>query len=381
MNAKHSTRKRKALFLLPIPILLITGALTLHFYRLHQADRSPPPEPAPWAIQTGPVERSSVGGAIETTARVTAPQEVVLSPQIHGAVLTVGPRSGVSVAQGDLLVLIDARTIASNVSALEEQEAAARDDAEYAEAQRKRVEAVLSEGGVSQAQADQARTAALAARARYQSLADQIAALKVQLGYAEIRAPLDAVVAERMVEEGDVVGPGMPVYRLEAGRGAIVRCELPAEQLATVHIGDTLELRLGNASVTLAITRIAPAVTASGLGALEADSPEVPFGLPSGSAVAATIRRAGSGESLTVPVTAIVGQGDNAHVMVFHAPGDASEPGRLQRVPVHVLSEDASRAAVSGEVRAGQQVVVGQTAVLSQLKDGDPAVTGAGTRP
>lgn len=374
MKLDASTRKRRALYLLPIPILLIAAGLTLHFYRLHQADDSPPPERVPWAIQTGTVERGSVSVGIETVATIAAPQEIVLSPQIQGTVMAVGPRAGVSVKRGDLLVRIDARNIASSVAALEQQRAAALADAEYADKQLQRVDAILAEGGVSQAQADQSRAAAQGARARLLSLNNQISALRVQLGYADIRAPANSVVALRVVEVGDVVGPGRPVYRLTAGTGAVATASVSADQLARVHVGDTIELRQGDALVRLPITRVGPAVNPAGLGTVEADSPTAPFGLPSGSTVAATIRLAASGEQLTVPVPAVVGEGGNAYVLIFRPPTGADKAGHVQRVPVRVLRESASRAAVQGAISGGQRVVIAQTAVLAQLRDGDPAV-------
>ena len=375
MNTAPTTPRTRTLWiLLPVLLLLIAGALWLHFHRLHQADASPVAEHAPWALQTGPVARGSVAGSIQSVATVEAPNVITLAPQIQGTVLAVGPRAGVAVRRGALLVRIDARSIASNLSALEQQRNAAQADADYAVKQQARIDAVLAEGGVSQAQADQARTATDAARARMRSLGDQIAALRVNLGYAEIRAPQDAVVSQRLVEAGDTVGPGKPVYQLTAGTGAVVRVSLPADQLAGVKPGDTLELQQGAARMTLSITRISPAANAAGLGTVEADASAAPFGLPSGSTVAATLRAQHGGVALTVPVAALVGSGDRAHVVVFTPGAKPGEPGRLRVVPVEVLQEGGSVAAVKGSLTPGEQVVVGQTAVLAQLRDGDAAV-------
>ncbi|MGC8506651.1 MAG: efflux RND transporter periplasmic adaptor subunit [Thiomonas sp.] len=377
-------RKRKPWYLLPIPILLISGGLWLHFHRLHQADASPPPQPTPWAVQVGEVQRGTVSASLQSVATVEAPNTITLVPQIQGTVTAIGPRAGVAVKRGELLVRIDARAIASNISALAQQRLAARANADYAAKQQARTDAVLAEGGVSQAQADQARTATDAARASVQALSDQIAALQVQLGYADIRAPQDAVVAQRLVEVGDTAAPGKPVYQLTAGKGAVVRVTLPADQLAQVKVGDVLHLSQGGQTVDLPITRISPAVNAAGLGTAEADAPSSPFGLPSGSTVAATLTLtppsapSQTAAPLTVPVASVVGSGDQAHVLAFTQPAKTGEPGRLRIVAVKVLQIGANRAAVSGALQPGEQVVVGQTAVLSQMREGDAAVTAAG---
>jgi RND family efflux transporter MFP subunit len=369
-------RRHTRLFLSLILFVLVgTGGVWLHFQRLRQADASLPVEHTPWALHIGTVERGSVAGSIESVAVIEAPNPIVLSPQIQGTALAVGPRAGVPVKRGELLVRIDDRTIASNLSALEYQRAAALADLEYATMQQERSDSLRAKGDTSQSQADQARTAADSARAKARSLADQIAALRVQLGYAEIRAPQDAVVAERTVEVGDTVAPGKPVYQLVAGEGTVVRVGLPAAKVTQVRVGDTLVLRQGDVSLKLSVARISPAVDTAGLATVEADAPTVPFDLPSGSTVAATILMGGGRETLTVPAAALVGGGDATRVMVLTPAAKPGEPGILRRVHVQLLQEGGTRAAVRGDLNPGEHVVVGQTAVLARLSDGDAAVT------
>ncbi len=369
-------RKRPRWWLIFIPILLISTGYTLHEYRLHQADKSPPPPSAPWALQTAPVVLGDVSSEIQTSAVVEATDVIALSPQIQGTVLAVGPRAGTAVKRGQMLVRIDARSIRADLAALEKQHRAAVAEADYAERQYQRIEKVFASGGVSRSQADLARTAAADAQAKAQALASQIAALKVKLDYAEITAPEDAVVAERLVAVGDTVGPGQPVYRLTAGKGAIVRISLAADQLARVHVGDRIVLSNGAASLTLPITRVAPAVDKAGLGFAEAEASTLPFGLPSGSSLSANVYAASHGNTLTVPIDALVGEGARAHVFVFVANAGKTAAGTLRRVDVQVLQTGAERAAVVGKLEPGMQVIVGQTAQLGQLHDGDPAVTG-----
>lgn len=376
IGSPRRDRKRKPWYWLPVPILIVAGALVLHFHRLHQARTSPPPEPTPWALQTERVERGSVQGSIQSVAVIETAHDIVLFPQIQGTVLAVGPRAGVAVKRGQVLVRIDARDIAHELGALQQQRTAALADADYAGKQQARIDAVFVEGGVSQAQVDQARTATQGAHAKALALTDRIAALRVKLGYAEIRAPRDAIVAERMINVGDTVGPGRSVYRLTVGKRAVVRVGLPAAELTRVRIGDELELRQGLTKVQLRITRMSPAVNAAGLGTAEADARVAPFDLPSGSTVVATVHTGSNRKTLTVPMSALVGRGTGAHVVVFVPGQRAGMPGRLRWVPVEVVQRGSSRAAVRGRLTPGERVVVGQTAVLAQLREGDAAITG-----
>ncbi|MBU6298591.1 MAG: hypothetical protein KJS68_10135, partial [Alphaproteobacteria bacterium] len=176
-------------------------------------------------------------------------------------------------------------------------------------------------------------------------------------------------------EVGYTVGPGAPLYRLTAGKGAVIQVSLPASELARVRVGDTLELTQDGQTIRLPVTRVAPAVNAAGLGTVEADALAPPFGLPSGSSIAATVLTASTNKMLTVPMSALVGQGSGAHVILFMRGSKPDSPARLHVVRIKVLQRGNSRAAISGTLKPGERVVVGQTAVLAQLREGDAAVT------
>lgn len=369
-------RKSKLVYLLPfIVIPLIAGGLWLHFHRLHQADASPPAQQIPWAVQTGTVSLGQVMNAILSVATIEAPDTITLAPQIQGTVTAIGPRAGTAVKKGQLLVQIDDQQIKRTIAALEAQRASARANALYAEKQQARTDAVFKVGGVSRAQADQARTAAEAAKASVQALSNQIAALQVQLGYARITAPQDAVVAERLIAVGDTASPGKPVYRLTAGQGAIIRVALPPSQLAQVKIGDFVRLEQNGKTTSVRISRLTPAVNTAGLGVIESDTDKRPFNLPSGSSIAAKIvLHDGDPKQLTVPVASIVGAYNHAHVLTITPGQKQGEPGHVHIVPVTVLSKGAHRAAIKGALKPNDKVVIGQTAVLAKMQEGDSVI-------
>jgi RND family efflux transporter MFP subunit len=371
-------RRLRRLWLLPISLALIAGGVMLHFARIEQAESSPPPPVAPWALATAPVGRGEVAAVIQSVGVVQAPRSIVLVPQITGSVLAVGPRAGAKVHAGELLVRIDTRAIAATIRALEQQRAAAEATAEYAAREAARNRALVTTSVVSRSVEEQAQATATAATAQVQNLTQQIAAQRVTLGYGDILAPQDATVADRLADVGDTVGPGAPVYRLTAGEGAVVQVSLPAATVATVRVGDTLELSHQGASERLRVSRVAPAVNGAGLGFVEADAPAPPFGLPSGASVDVALYSGGGEPTLTVPPLAVVGEGKAAHVFRF-LPGTGKEQaGTLRLVPVTVLRRGGTHVAVAGALTPGELVVVGQTAVLGQLHDGDRAVSLAG---
>lgn len=67
---------------------------------------------------------------------------------------------------------------------------------------------------------------------------------KVQLGYTEIRAPLDAVVDKRAALQGEVVNPAQAVVTLINQDDLWVRADVEETYIDRIHLGDKLQVRL-----------------------------------------------------------------------------------------------------------------------------------------
>ena len=52
---------------------------------------------------------------------------------------------------------------------------------------------------------------------------------KTRLGYSQITAPLNGVVARRLADPGDLAVPGKPLFKLVRQESVRVRAELPPE--------------------------------------------------------------------------------------------------------------------------------------------------------
>jgi len=198
------------------------------------------------------------------------------------------------------------------------------------------------------------------------SLRRQISALEVRIGYGEVKAPVNAVVAARLAEPGDAVQPGTPLYRLNVDSSARLRVTLPQEVLSQVQPGTPVILRHGDQRQTITLNRIFPALDARALGSAEADLESLPFGLPSGARLSSVVVLASAQDVLTVPHRALVrtGTGKSWLFKVVE--------GRLHKVVVRPLLEGDRRVAVAGGLQPGDAVVVAHRSVLLQLRDGDP---------
>lgn len=223
---------------------------------------------------------------------VDAPVALVAT-QVSGQVASVSVREGQRVARGQLLAMLDARERAAFVAqadanlerareALNEAEKntgavtptvrgaeadIARQQAELddALAEFDRVQRLSQSGAISSSQLDaararlqQARAAVaamganrLATRARVDasvaavrtaraSVASSQAALElaqVQLAQAEIRSPVEGLVAEQNVQPGEWVAPGTPIFTVEDRGRQWVRIDVEETALGALRVG------------------------------------------------------------------------------------------------------------------------------------------------
>ena len=173
------------------------------------------------------------------------------------------------------------RQARGTLSSIEAQEAEAAADLERARLDYERSQSLFKQGIVSAQVNDQARTAHQAAMAHGQALhkqadaqraavalaqsnAEQVAmrqsqlstnlnqlaaagaqtqTAKVRLGYTEIHAPIDGLVAERVALQGEVVSPSQPIVTLVDPDNLWVRADVEETYIDRIRLGEHLAVR------------------------------------------------------------------------------------------------------------------------------------------
>jgi len=167
------------------------------------------------------------------------------------------------------------------LAAAQAQQAEAAADLERTRLDYQRADGLFKQGIDSQQVYDQARTAYEAAKAHLEGLAKQVEAQRaalalarsnaeqtavrrsqlrsqehqlaaaaaqkqkaqVRLGYTEIRAPIDGLVAERAALQGEVVNPGQPIVTLIDPDNLWVRADVEETYVDRIRLGDHLSVR------------------------------------------------------------------------------------------------------------------------------------------
>jgi HlyD family secretion protein len=179
--------------------------------------------------------KSDAYGVFETDA-------VIVAAETQGKVLHLGTERGDKAEAGMLAVLIDTTQIILNLKQIEAQKAAVRARRNSVEAQvavyeeqkknmqvnRKRLEAMLSDGAATQKQLDDLTgemnvtdRQIASVRTQFIQINSELEVLEAQLNTAfdklqrcRVTSPVTGIVLETYIGEGELVTPGKPLFKI-----------------------------------------------------------------------------------------------------------------------------------------------------------------------
>jgi HlyD family secretion protein len=189
------------------------------------------------------VERGTVEEVVSSSGTLQATETVEVGTQVSGQVAEILVDFNDRVTHGQLLARIDPTLLLSEVRAAEAS--LARNQAELAQAERTlaRTRQLHSEQVVTDSEIEQAQYARDVAAAARSAAAVSLERAQRNLGYSEIRAPIDGIVVERSVDVGQTVAAAMTAPKLFV----IARDLSEMEILASVDESDIGRIRVGQA--------------------------------------------------------------------------------------------------------------------------------------
>ncbi|HEX2166772.1 MAG TPA: efflux RND transporter periplasmic adaptor subunit [Longimicrobiales bacterium] len=202
------------------------------------------------AVSTGPV----ISGSLQPERKATVRAEVA------GAVLSANVDVGETVERGQVLARIDVLAIRDGYQSAMSAVRAAEGAAQVARRNVERMETLVAEGAVAERALEDARMAALAADRQLADAGTALAHAEKLLGKTVLRAPISGVVAERAVNAGDIVQPGMAILTVVDPSSMQLEASVPSEQLAQVRLGAAVEFRVNGyaQSFTGSVDRVSP---------------------------------------------------------------------------------------------------------------------------
>jgi len=187
-------------------LFLITGllAVLLAGCRRHKPETAMPP------LRVGVAEAvtDSVPNRMEFIGYLASNFDAVIQPRVNGYLLTKQFANGMPVKRGQLLFTIDPDQLSTSMLAAEAALQSARAQAIEARNNYDRAVPLARINAISQSQLDQYTAQYKAAEATVRSAEQTLSSARMNVGYTELRSPIDGIISNTSAHVGDYVGPG-----------------------------------------------------------------------------------------------------------------------------------------------------------------------------
>lgn len=305
-------------------------------------------------IELGP----TISGALE------AKQRAVLVAEAAGSVEAAPVDLGQRVRRGQLLARIEAGVLADATRSAESSVQAQEQALRLAERQLERVAQLVQSGALPENELDLAQNQLAAQRAQLAQARSALVSSERQLSGALVKSPMDGVISQKSVNQGDVVAPGSPLFTIIDPSSMRLSASVPADALPLLRVGAPVEFRvrgLGDQLLTGQIERVGPAADPISrqiplLVSLPNSSGRLVAGLFAEGRIA-TEQHIG----LVVPSAAVSHTGATPSVRRLRE-------DRVEVVSVGIGLEDAARERVeiTSGLSAGDRVLIGAARELSE---------------
>ena len=360
-TASHGQRTKKPTFfkaLLFLIVLALIGFGIAAFVVTQRSEAGPlvaVNEPEPLVVKVVEVELSETLTLSDKFTGMATPRRTsMLGFQTGGRIESVRVDTGSEVKKGQTLARLDTRSLQAQLAAANAAVDEARAGRDIAQTTVTRQQTLLEKGHVSQQRVDEAQAQVDAANARILAAQAQADTLKVQIDLARITAPFGGVITKRLADEGSIAAPGVPLLELVETGNMEARIGLPADEAASLVVGETYSLATGD--------RLVEAKLRAMTGVIDAGARTVTTvfdiqnaDLPAGSVVRLALDRAVAERGVWVPIGALT-EGNRGLWAVYVAEPDGGK-WRARKRPVEIVQAEADRAFVRGALSSGDKVI------------------------
>lgn len=198
-------KTKKRLLFLAVICVLSAGALS--FYFLGNTS-------SVYVFETVKVEKGSVHLTITATGTLEATNTVIVGTQVSGVIEKLYVDFNSAVKKGQLIAELDKSTLRSMQKTAEADLDKARAEFEYQEANLSRMQVLYDQKVIAQSDFDLIEYNYKLSKASLKSAKANLDKAERNLGYAMIYSPIDGVVLNRAVEEGQTVTASMSTPEL-----------------------------------------------------------------------------------------------------------------------------------------------------------------------
>lgn len=155
-------------------------------------------------------------------------QQVMVISDVNGRITSLKVDDGTVVKRGQVMLTVDSKLIENELKTM-------RLNLKKAEKDLSRMENLLKEGGVTEAQYEEAKLGV-------ESLKVGIESMDKRLGDTNLKAPISGVINNMRIEEGSYLAPGSPVAGIVNINPIRLDVSLTEDQVVTVKTGQRVKV-------------------------------------------------------------------------------------------------------------------------------------------
>lgn len=276
------------------------------------------------AVSVAEVSVSAVPATVSIIGTIAARYDMPIGVEGEGGRVTaVYVEAGDHVKKGQVLAHLNNSVLEPQVTNLEAALDQARAEAELAQAEYQRANAVGASGALSAEETQRRKSSAVTAAAHVKVAAAQLQEAKARLARADVRAPDDGLILTRSVEVGQTaMAGGEALFRLSKDGETELRGQVAEQDLPLLKVGQVVDVKLtGTTKTYQGRIRLLGAVIdpATRLGTAKVSLTPDPNLRPGAFARAeVTVSNA---ERAVVPQTAVLTDDRGTYVLIVNAQG------------------------------------------------------------
>lgn len=179
-------------------VVLVAASLAIYFFT--QGSATPKA-----TYTTAKAEVATISTSITATGTIEPVTMVEVGTQVSGIISKIYVDYNSVVKKGQVIAELDRTNLISELSSVKSQLASAKSDLDYQRLNHNRQKALHDKGHISDNDFETARLSYEQAQATYNSRLEAVRKAETNLGYATITSPIDGVVLNKAVEEGQTV--------------------------------------------------------------------------------------------------------------------------------------------------------------------------------
>jgi RND family efflux transporter MFP subunit len=262
------------------------------------------------SVEVTPVQTGTISDQVRSFGTIRAQDVVQVTPQVSNRVTRILVDLGDEVSRGQVMAIIHDVPFRDAVEQAEAQIRQSRAAFERDSTQLDRQRQLFERNLISQSEFDEFRTSYLNSRAQYESSLASLTQSRENLENTRIKSPVNGVVLNRMIAEGDVATTGQAIFEVANMIGFEIRVFLPVQDWSLVQIGQTVSMRLSSRGSDIAegiVSRKSPQLNpTTGLGEVVITLTEASSSVYQGALVQASINLQTKENVVVIPRSAMV---------------------------------------------------------------------------